>query len=163
MKKMLLKLHCHCARTVSVMALAWGLLSAGTACAQPVSGTWVGGTDNTWLEQTNWTNGAVPNDIATFTNNPAPVSVQIRSATSLNQVLFDFTAPAYTIHIPGGDFSSLILNGAGIVNNSGLTQTFSIEGPTSSMVFNPSYSPFYSAHTNYRAALGVGTPSPLLV
>ncbi len=28
---------------------------------------------------------------------------------------------------------------------------------------NPSYSPFYSAHTNYRAALGVGTPSPLLV
>jgi autotransporter-associated beta strand protein len=139
-----------CVRTLSIVGLAWGVLSAGHTFAQPVSGTWTGTTDNTWLTSTNWTSQFVPNDVATFTSNGAPTSITINASATVNQVTFDATAPAYTIHIPSGDSASLTFNGAGIVNNSGKTQTFSIEATGSSMFFN-------NASTAANAVINIGT------
>ena len=63
----------------------------------------------------------------------------------------------------GGNISQII-NGGSIFSTQTSTNAIAISGYGGlASLTNPSYSPFYSAHTNYRAALGVGTPSPLLV
>src|SRR5262249_51234632 len=67
----------------------------------------------------NWSAG-VPTDIAGF-NSASPLSISLSSNLALNEFLFNSGAAAYTITVPL--LNQITFNGAGIVNNSGNTQT----------------------------------------
>ena len=86
---------------------------------------WTGaGPDNAASTAANWSPGLpMPGDNLVFGNSPRTdinFELEIRSADSLT---FLATAPAYTIRLP---HSSLKVNGAGISNSSGQTQTFEV-------------------------------------
>ncbi len=121
----------HLFRPGSVVALLLTLLlafiptagSAGSATwnSNPISGDW-----NT---AANWTPAKVPNgpnDIATFqvSNIPA-VTLSARESVKtygVDQIVFAPEASAFTI--TANRFAHLMFSGAGIVNNSNVTQTF---------------------------------------
>ena len=77
-----------------------------------------------WNTTANWLPRTVPNsatDVATFgASNVTNLSVSFGSVINLGSAIFNTGAPAYTITL---DVSNLILNGDGIVNNSGLIQS----------------------------------------
>ena len=88
------------------------------------SGTWTG-PGTSWNVGTNWSsNPTVPDEVATFTNNAAPTSLNVLGATTIGEILFTATAPAYSITVMIGLFT---VNGVGIVNNSSQTQSFVIQ------------------------------------
>jgi hypothetical protein len=102
--------------------------------AQATDGTWIGGgapVSNEWTQGNNWnstpTPNTVPDDIATFTNNPgAPTLVTISSSTSsstsINTIQFTAAAPAYSFTI--NPFATFSINGAGIANSSAFAPGF---------------------------------------
>lgn len=78
-----------------------------------------------WNTATNWTPATVPNglsDIATFaTSNTTGVSLS--SSVTLNGITFEPGATAFTITSPS-PFATFLINGTGVINNSGVEQTF---------------------------------------
>jgi autotransporter-associated beta strand protein len=88
------------------------------------SATWSSNpTTGDWNTAPNWTPATVPNgtsDIATF--GPSNVTDVINSDTivNLDSLVFTSSAPQYTITA----MDNIVLNGAGIVNNSGTMQSF---------------------------------------
>src|SRR5262245_54069878 len=96
----------------SVWLGALAILAPNTARA--VDGIWTAPPPNPkeWIQGTNWSsNPAVPDNVATFTNNGAATSVTISNSTSINTIQFTNLAPAYSFTInPGATFS---INGAG--------------------------------------------------
>jgi fibronectin-binding autotransporter adhesin len=80
-----------------------------------------------WNDPVNWTLGGPPNgpsDTATFSFTQGP-NVFVFSSTEVNEIIFDSTP--YTIEVTYPNGISLI-SGAGITNNSGVTQTFLVHG-----------------------------------
>jgi len=85
--------------------------------------TWVAApTDDNWNTGTNWDTGTAPNSSSSTAifNTSSITSLFLNSATTLDGITFNPGASSYTITT---GFSSLTFDGAGIVNNSGKTQT----------------------------------------
>ncbi len=109
-------------------AVAALLLLAAPRPALAGSATWnENPTSNDWTTGANWMPNTVPDstaDIATFSSsNVTNPTVGFGLVINLDSAVFNPGAPAYTITL---DVSNLILNGAGIVNNSGLIQSMVI-------------------------------------
>lgn len=82
---------------------------------------------NDWQNAANWTPNTVPNgvaDDAAFASSDV-TSVTVSAATTLDSIIFNAGASAFTITTTS---PSLTLSGAGVVNNSGVTQNF-VSGP----------------------------------
>jgi len=82
-----------------------------------------------WYAPANWTPGTVPNgpsDTATFnTSTKTAISLAGPSFTQLDGIIYNPGASAFTTILRGG--ADLSLEGMGIINNSGTTQTFVVE------------------------------------
>src|SRR5207245_9178359 len=77
-----------------------------------------------WNTATNWTAGGPPNgptDTATFTLSNT-TGVSLSANTEVNGIVFNAGASAFTI--TAGPTLTLTVSGAGITNNSGVTQNF---------------------------------------
>ena len=89
--------------------------------AHAVDGTWQG-PGNVWALGSNWSSSPdVPDGTATFTNNGAPTSVAIITATPIGTIQLTAGAPAYEFTV---NFGLLEINGAGVVNNSASAASF---------------------------------------
>ena len=124
------------ATSVAAISLVFAFGSTG---AQAQNATYVGAgtTPGEWTDGTNWQGGTTPTGIADFTNNAAtPTAVTIKSnvaaAVNINTIQFDAGASAYSI--TDNNIGGFAINGLGIVNNSGATQSFS--NNTNTMSFN---------------------------
>src|SRR3954447_22126798 len=84
---------------------------------------------NDWYAATNWTPATVPDgpsDTATFnTSTTTAISLPGPSFTQLDSMIYNSGASAFTTTLGGG--ADLSLEGVGITNNSGTTQTFVVE------------------------------------
>lgn len=89
------------------------------------SATWnLNPTSNDWNTAANWTPATVPNgssDTATF-DVSTTTAVSITGSIEVNSLIFSPGASAFTITPNPG--SALTMSGAGITNNSGITQNF---------------------------------------
>ncbi|QHP69009.1 autotransporter domain-containing protein [Bradyrhizobium sp. LCT2] len=94
----------------------------GVVAAHAVDGTWTGGSTD-WTDPTNWSsNPSVPDGTATFTNAGSASVDNNNGVVVIGTVQFTNTAQAYTVTV-GNPF---IVNGTGIINDSGNTQTFHV-------------------------------------
>ena len=99
---------------------------------------------NDWWISSNWTPATVPNgssDIATFdVSNVTDLVIKSSATTEVNSIVFDAGASDFAFTI--GDTTRLsslflVVSGTGIVNNSGLLQTFFVLGsPAENIVPN---------------------------
>jgi hypothetical protein len=89
------------------------------------SATWnLNPTSGDWNTATNWTPATVPNsrnDTATFDRSDI-TDVTVSNYTTVNNIVFNPAASALTITV--GPIYTLTFEGVGIVNNSGIPQTF---------------------------------------
>jgi autotransporter-associated beta strand protein len=95
-----------------------------TVSAYAGSATWSFNGTGIWNTATNWTPNSVPNgpsDVATFETSTQR-SVSFSAITEVNSIVFNPGAPAFTIS--NDPFHQVTISGAGIINNSGLTQQF---------------------------------------
>ena len=108
-------------RSVASAALALAIATSGGAIAQ--NATW-NGASTAFGDSANWTPMTVPTVTATFTNTGSAHVDDSLGGISIGTILFSSVpnAQAYTFNID----NSLILNGAGITNNSTRTQTFAM-------------------------------------
>src|SRR5439155_837795 len=121
----------HSAFAVALLSLLLLALSATFSYAG--SATWnLNPTSGDWHTAANWTPNTVPNgpgDIATFdvstttdiTSAPGTGSIEVDS------IVFNPGASAYSVTVPSylGEFNYFLsISGTGIVNNSGVSQTF---------------------------------------
>src|SRR6516225_4639031 len=113
--------------TLPRVALLAGVSLAALATLAPVAhavdGTWTGPAAE-WTDGTNWSsNPNVPDNAATFTNNPAPTSVTISDDASINTIQFTAGAPAFNFTTSGTGITFNV-NGTGIVNDSAFAPSF---------------------------------------
>ena len=123
-------------RSVRRHALATLLATTalGVVAAHAVDGTWTG-VSSDWTDPANWSsNPSVPDGTATFTNTGSASVDNFNGVVVIGTVLFTNTAQAYTVTI--GD--AFIVNGTGIINNSGNTQNFISTSNGINMVFQNS-------------------------
>ena len=116
------------------------MLSLSAQSIRADSATWKSSpVDNQWYNPKNWTPATVPDaatDIATFgtTTQPAiTISDSSDLLTVLGGITFDSGASAYILTVPATG-QDLTFQGRGVVNNSGRTQTFVINGRSNSTV-----------------------------
>ncbi len=147
------------------LAVAVALLAA--ICAIPAhaqSGTWTGlaAPNANWNQSGNWSPASVPTATANFGTLPVvpPVpSVIVDATTFIETIRFDGTT-AYTIAVTlgcgcGGD---LFVTGTGVVNNSGVLQTFDVSS-AGLLVFQNASSIVGNVRINVAdGALLFGTP-----
>ena len=93
------------------------------------SATWnLDPTSGDWNTAENWTPATVPNgpsDVATFVASSVNQVSFSASSTEVAEVVFDATATSsFNLTIGKGKF--LTISGAGVVNNSGVTQNVSV-------------------------------------
>ncbi|RXH08734.1 autotransporter domain-containing protein [Bradyrhizobium guangzhouense] len=93
----------------------------GVVAAHAVDGTWVGATTD-WTDPANWSSPTVPDGTATFGNTGSAAVDNNNGVITIGTILFNGTAQAYTVTV-GNPF---IVNGTGIINNSGNTQNFGV-------------------------------------
>jgi len=93
----------------------------GVVAAHAVDGTWVGATSD-WTDPANWSSPTVPDGTATFGNTGSAAVDNNNGIITIGTVLFNGAAQAYTVTV-GNPF---IVNGTGIINNSGNTQSFGV-------------------------------------
>ena len=113
-------------RRIMVLLLAIGL---GTTTAQAQDATWIGngGATGSWNSAANW-NPGVPLDVASFNANTT-TTVTFSAATTIDTIQFNAGASSYTFNLSGRSLEiTAAAFGAGIVNNSGATQTFNGPG-----------------------------------
>jgi len=132
------------------------------------SATWATNPGNgDWNNPANWTPMTVPNsstDTATFGSSNT-TSVSTSDAVAVDAIVFNPGASAYTIVDSALPFPSdeLFIEGAGITNNSGVTQNFVIAGDEGSnsegfMTFNNNASAGnLTVFTNEGAIVGNGS------
>jgi autotransporter-associated beta strand protein len=105
------------------------MLGSESSCAD--SATWKQNpTSSDWNTAANWTPATVPNgpaDTATFQFSNR-TSVSLSANTEVNGIVFNASASAFTITVPGANNLSLTISGVGITNNSGITQNFVVTG-----------------------------------
>ena len=112
--------------------------------ARAGSATWNLPIDNRWNNPLNWTPATVPNgptDVATFENSNT-TALSLSGAISVDRIAFEAGATAFTISY-SGQWLQLGFDGAGVMNDSGVTQNF-IARVTSS---GPSFISFYNSAT----------------
>jgi autotransporter-associated beta strand protein len=113
--------------SVRALLFSGAFVLLGNAVAQAGSATWnLNPSSNNWGTAANWTPATVPNgasDIATFAFSNQP-SVTLNKKVTLDSIVFDAGANAYTITDNGANFT--VISGAGILNNSGVEQHFQI-------------------------------------
>jgi autotransporter-associated beta strand protein len=121
-------------RSTKMLRRALAVLLATTALggtsAHGVDATWVGGNTgdpNEWTDGANWTGGNVPDGTATLSTS-AVTGIDSNGVISVGKIQFTATpnAPAYTINA----FDLMLVNGAGVFNNSTNTQTFNTTSTT---------------------------------
>lgn len=105
-------------------ALVFALTNQATFAG---SATWnLNPTSSDWNTAANWTPATVPNgpqDVATFeTSNQTGISLSV--SNEVNGLVFDPGASPFTLTVGVTAFVELTISGAGITNNSGVTQTF---------------------------------------
>ena len=116
------------------------ILSLSAPAIWAGSATWNSNpVDNQWYNPNNWTPATVPDgatDIATFGSTTQPaitISDSSDLLTVLNGITFNPGASAYILTVPATG-QDLTFQGRGVVNNSGRTQTFVINGRSNSTV-----------------------------
>jgi autotransporter-associated beta strand protein len=127
------------------------------------SATWLASppTGN-WNHAANWTPATIPNgpsDTATFASSNA-TGVSISANTEVNSIVFNAGASAFSI--TARPTLTLTVSGAGIANNSGVTQNFvaavGSAGNIGSIVFsNSATAGSLTAFTNYGGTVNPGT------
>jgi outer membrane autotransporter protein len=106
------------------------------ACAVPAvaqDATWTGAApfplpNDNWNVPQNWSTSAIPSGVASFGTivPPVPSAVIVHSTTFIETIRFDGTT-AYSINITAGcGCGELFVTGTGVVNNSGVLQTFNV-------------------------------------
>jgi autotransporter-associated beta strand protein len=100
------------------------------------SATWnLNPTSSDWNTAANWSPNTVPNgptDVATFgVSNTTEVTLSATS-TEVAEIVFNPGASTFNITVPGTIGVTLTISGTGVVNNSGVTEHFSI-GPSTSL------------------------------
>jgi len=106
------------------------LLSLSSRPVMAQSATWLASpATGDWNTAGNWVGSTIPNgaaDVATF-GNSSTTALFLSNNTELNDLVFNAGASAFTISagriFPGAD-KTLNLSGAGITNNSGISQNF---------------------------------------
>jgi len=94
----------------------------GVVAAHAVDGTWAGGSSD-WTDPTNWSSSpSVPDGTATFTNTGNTAVDNNNGVVVIGTIQFTSISQAYSITI-GNPF---IVNGTGIINDSGTTQNFEV-------------------------------------
>ncbi|HEX4666913.1 MAG TPA: autotransporter-associated beta strand repeat-containing protein [Chthoniobacterales bacterium] len=119
-------MNTHCASLLSASRLGLlALICFGLHAAEAGSATWLlDPPTNKWNSAANWMPNTIPNganDIATFSVSNQ-TSVSMTADATVNSVIFQPGASAFTI-TTNTDFT-LTVSGAGIENDSGVTQTF---------------------------------------
>jgi autotransporter-associated beta strand protein len=102
--------------TLALCALNTVYADSATWNANPV--------DNDWNNPANWTPATVPNgpnDVATF-GVSSTTDVSITASIEVNSIVFSPGASAFTITLPASGTIALTISGAGITNDSGITQ-----------------------------------------
>jgi len=111
----------HSPFAVALLSLLLLALSAPSSYAD--SATWnLNPTNGDWNTADNWTPPTVPDgstDVATFDLSNT-IAVSLSAATKVDSIIFNPGASSYTIATP----FELNLGGLGIINNSGVTQSF---------------------------------------
>jgi outer membrane autotransporter protein len=107
------------------------LVAALVSATHAVAGTWVAPfSNNNWNDQVNWSDFTVPDtpgETATFSNLSNQLSPTVSANVLIESITFIPGANSYSIETNG---FQLTLEGAGIVNNSGTTQTITNNGST---------------------------------
>ena len=98
--------------------------------SQAGSATWnLNPTSGDWNKASNWTPSTVPHgsaDTATFgVSNITQVSASVPYPFAVDSIVFNPGASAFTITKEPND-NALVISGAGITNNSGITQNFAV-------------------------------------
>jgi autotransporter-associated beta strand protein len=108
----------------SLLALLCGTLLLSSPAAHAASGTWLlDPISNDWNTAGNWSPPNVPTDLAEFAaSNLTNLSFSVPDTTSVSEILFHIGASAYTFTLVPGQ--TLSVQGDGIINSSGATQTF---------------------------------------
>jgi hypothetical protein len=133
------------------------------------SATWnLNPTSSNWNTAANWTPATVPNgttDIATF-GTSSNTAISLSAAVQVNSIIFNNGANSFSItSIPQ---RPLTFSGTGIINNSGVTQSFIIDqddsGSENGITFNQSASAGISTAFAVRGGeyAGVGTGGTIL-
>ena len=103
-----------------------GLVVTSIHATNAGSATWsLNPTSNDWKTAANWTPATVPNsatDTATF-GNSSITSVNLLNFTTVAEIVFAVGADAFTLN--GGAYTTSVV-GAGITNDSGITQTLTL-------------------------------------
>ena len=115
---------CHRLMKISLW-LSVLLMLLGVSVTHAGSATWnLNPLSNEWNTATNWTPATVPDgpsDVATFAVSNE-THLFLRESVELDQIVFEPGASSYTMTCnPRVDFD---FTGAGIINNSGVSQTF---------------------------------------
>src|SRR5437764_3916968 len=133
-----------------VSSQATGFADSATWRMNPVNGDW-----NT---AANWTTGGPPNgpsDTATFASSNT-ASVSLSNDTLVNGIVFNSGASVFAITVTLR--LSLSFDGAGITNNSGITQEFLVGGASGNLDFGLiSFDSSAAAGTGTEFALMGGT------
>ena len=122
--RLMKSISCHLSRlrSLALLALFCGsatIVSAGSATWQPAPAT------ANWNTPTNWNPATVPNgasDVATFSVSNQ-TNVTVTSSIILDSIVFQPDASPFTIST-SSSFASVLINGAGVINNSALAQNF---------------------------------------
>ena len=103
-----------------------GLVVTSIHATNAGSATWsLNPTSNDWKTAANWTPATVPNsatDTATF-GNSSITSVNLLNFTTVAEIVFAVGADAFTLN--GGAYTTSVV-GAGVTNDSGITQTLAL-------------------------------------
>ena len=114
----------HLSRLGSFAALA--LFCCSPTIASAGSATWLQApATGNWNTPTNWNPATVPNgpsDVATFSVSNQ-TNVTVTSSITFDSIVFQPDASAFTI-TSSSALASVLINGAGVINNSALAQNF---------------------------------------
>ena len=105
--------------TLALLCGSAGLVSAGSATWQQTPAT------GNWNTAANWNPATVPNgpsDVATFSVSNR-TNVSVTSGITLDSIVFQSDASGFTINT-SSEFASVLINGAGVINNSAFAQNF---------------------------------------
>ncbi len=112
-------------RRIVLLFLALSITPAGAFAG---SATWnLNPTSGEWSTASNWTPVTIPNqvsDTATFAQSNITDISTTGAPSNLDGIVFTLDASAFTISL--ADTNILLISGAGIINNSGKTQQFSV-------------------------------------